>query len=63
MVFGIFGLEFLKTFPPHGRGGGGRIVSWCTIYLDHFLRILILMSLIKVWDIVHPGMINVFSFS
>jgi hypothetical protein len=33
MVFGIFGLAFLKTFPPHGPGGGGgaRILYWCTI--------------------------------
>jgi hypothetical protein len=64
MVFGIFGLEFLKKFPPHGRGGGGaRIMYWCIFSLAHFLRILISMCLIKFWDILHLGMINVFSFS
>jgi hypothetical protein len=42
---------------------GARIVYWCTVSLAHFLKILILMSLIKIWDIVHLGMINVFSFS
>jgi hypothetical protein len=31
MVFGIFGLEFLKTIPPHGRGGENRVLV-CSLF-------------------------------
>jgi hypothetical protein len=56
MVFGIFWSGILKNIVYN-------LVYLCTFCLAHFLKILILMSLIKSWDIVHMGIINVFSFS
>jgi hypothetical protein len=59
----IFGLKFLKKFPPHGRGGGGvnRVLVY-SLFVS-FLENLDIDEFSKFWDIVHLGMINVFSFS
>ena len=40
MVFGIFGLEFIKKFPPHGRVGGGKNHVFVYILFGSFLEVL-----------------------
>jgi hypothetical protein len=40
MVFGIFGLEFLKKIPPHGRGGGGKNRVLVYSLFGSFLEVL-----------------------
>jgi hypothetical protein len=58
----------MKTFPPHGRGGGGgggggvnRALVFSTFF--SFLENFDIDEFNIFWDIVHMGMINVFSFS
>jgi hypothetical protein len=55
----------MKNFPPHGRGGGGggmnRTLVFSTFF--SFLENLYIEEFNIFWDIMHMGMINVFSFS
>jgi hypothetical protein len=52
----------MKKFPPHGRGGAmNRALVFSTFF--SFLENLDIDEFNIFWDIVHMGMINVFSFS
>jgi hypothetical protein len=52
----------MKNFPPHGRGGAmNHALVFSTFF--SFLENLDIDEFNIFWDIVHMGMINVFSFS
>jgi hypothetical protein len=51
----------MKIFPPHGGGGMNRALVFNTFF--SFLENLDIDEFNIFWDIMHMGMINVFSFS
>jgi hypothetical protein len=51
-----------EKFPPHGRGEGMSCALVYSTFLS-FLENLDIEEFNRFWDIVHLGMINVFSFS